>query len=735
MRNAWRLFIGDIKRAFSNAAAITIVIGLVMIPAIFAWFNISASWDPFSNTKNLKVAVANCDDGYKSDLAPLTINIGDNVVNALRGNDELNWQFTDRDSAIDGAKSGEYYAAVIIPEDFSHDMMTFFSDHMEHATITYYQNEKKNGVAPKILGQGATQISSMINTTFTQTITTVGLSVVDSIATYMDSDDSHTLLTNLQKHVNELSTQTQDASTLVAAYGTLVDSSKTLISSSDSLVSMTKQQVDTAQSDVTDAVQSVKDIQSALDAASSTVSASIDESAQAFSGVSDDLGKVLGDASTNATDLHNALQQRADAVQSQLDSYRQLSSSLTQVRDQLKADAAARGMTIDTSSLDNAISTIDGTITGKLQSLHDEIQSAADKAQSASNAATNSKDSILQSAKEANDAIDGLKTSYDSTVKSNLASISSTVSDASSSLSSMNQTLENSYATLSQSSGSISQQLDDLKATIGEASDGLSQSSASLKTISDAIGRAIDNNDLSQLTSLIGDDANALASSIAAPVTVTTNAVYAVDNFGTGLSPLYTSLALWIAGMLMSLALRCEPDEETLAGLPGIKPRQAFAGHFGVFMLLSIVQCLFLSLGEIFFLGMNFVHPVLYVLACVLIGLVFNFFCYSMVAIFGNVGKAINLIFLVMQISGCDGGYPLKMLDPIIGDISHILPATYAIRALRAAICGIYQNDFWIALACLLPFVVIPMILRPLLSPIKRINTKVVARLEASKLF
>ena len=81
MKTIWKLFVGDIRRITSNVVSIIIVIGLVVIPGIFTWFNVAASWDPFANTGNLKFAVANEDDGYRSDLIPVKINIGDQVVN------------------------------------------------------------------------------------------------------------------------------------------------------------------------------------------------------------------------------------------------------------------------------------------------------------------------------------------------------------------------------------------------------------------------------------------------------------------------------------------------------------------------------------------------------------------------------------------------------------------------------------------------------------------------------
>ena len=125
MKKIWQLFVGDLKRLRSNVVTGIIVLGLIALPSIFSWYNMIAAWDVFGNTGNLKIAVASVDEGYESDLVPVKINVGEQVISALRANNQIKWVFTDKEDAIDGAKSGKYYAAVVIPESFSRDMMTF----------------------------------------------------------------------------------------------------------------------------------------------------------------------------------------------------------------------------------------------------------------------------------------------------------------------------------------------------------------------------------------------------------------------------------------------------------------------------------------------------------------------------------------------------------------------------------------------------------------------------------
>ena len=97
--NVIRIVRSDFKRLFSNAMSVIIVIGLVVMPSIFAWYNVIACWNVFDNTGNLTVAVANVDDGYESDLVPLRVNIGERVVSALRANEQIDWTFTTEEDA------------------------------------------------------------------------------------------------------------------------------------------------------------------------------------------------------------------------------------------------------------------------------------------------------------------------------------------------------------------------------------------------------------------------------------------------------------------------------------------------------------------------------------------------------------------------------------------------------------------------------------------------------------
>ncbi len=126
MKIIFQIFFRDLKRLLSNWVAVIVLLGVCVIPSLYAWFNIAANMDPYSNTQGILIAVANCDKGTEQEMVG-KLNVGDEIVKNLKENDSLGWTFLDRQSAIDGVEAGDYYAAIVIPEDFSQSMVSVLS--------------------------------------------------------------------------------------------------------------------------------------------------------------------------------------------------------------------------------------------------------------------------------------------------------------------------------------------------------------------------------------------------------------------------------------------------------------------------------------------------------------------------------------------------------------------------------------------------------------------------------
>lgn len=284
MHNIWTLFKSDLRHLFANVVSTIITIGLVVMPSIFAWYNLIACWDVFDNTGHLTVAVANEDEGYESDLVPIRVNVGDMLVSELRANDQIGWRIVSEEEAVDGAKSGKYYAAVVIPKDFSRDMLRFYMDDSERAQITYYSNEKKNAISPKITMTGADTVSEKVNTVFAQSISEVMLSVAESVSRYADDMDVHGQIAALADHINAMSEDTNRVADVVEMYSGTLESAQRLLDSGSKLIRQAQDEIvsmmetaDASADGLTSAAEDIAAAQGKLEEALSSAQASFDE--------------------------------------------------------------------------------------------------------------------------------------------------------------------------------------------------------------------------------------------------------------------------------------------------------------------------------------------------------------------------------------------------------------------------------------------------------------------------
>ncbi|CAM4031684.1 YhgE/Pip domain-containing protein [Bacillus paramycoides] len=167
MKQIWRIYKTDLRNVAKHWAAIVIVLGLMVLPSLYAWFNIKASWDPYGNTKGIQIAVSNQDVG--SNLRGKDINIGKEIVDSLKKDKNFGWKFVDEKQAIYGVERGDYSASITIPKDFSEKIATVLNENPEKPEIKYYVNEKVNAIAPKITAKGASGLTEEISKNFVKT--------------------------------------------------------------------------------------------------------------------------------------------------------------------------------------------------------------------------------------------------------------------------------------------------------------------------------------------------------------------------------------------------------------------------------------------------------------------------------------------------------------------------------------------------------------------------------------
>lgn len=727
MRNIWKLFVGDVRRLTSNVVSIIIVIGLVVIPGLFTWFNVAASWDPFSNTGNLKFAVANNDEGYKSDLIPLKINVGDQVVNTLRANSQLDWTFTSEKDAIDGTKSGKYYAAVVIPENFSTRMMTFFTADGDHATLTYYNNEKKNALAPKITGQGADTVAAQINETFSETLTSTALEIASQLADAIDDPETQNQLSKFNGNITQFAQSLNDSATTLRTFVSLTSSAQTMLNSSNQLLGQVKSNTKDAKKQLKESSSNVSDLTDVLSTSTQALSTALDNSANGLATVSDDVDSLFSNAGTQAGDTSSALRNQASNISTHAESYQKVYDSVDELsKSEYLPEAAKSALELFKTNLSSTIE--------QLNNLAASINESADRIDAKVSDATQEKEQVKQLIDQAKSSVGNVKTSYDDELKPQLDNIASSISTLSTSLTNAASSLKSALGDLNSTTSTVNSQLTSLQDTLNSTAETLDNSAGKLSEFSAKLSEALNSGDLNSIKEVLSTDTETLASTLAAPVALKRTAVFPVENFGSQMTPFYTFLPLWVGSLLLAVTLKTTVSRKTRKQLGDPKPHQLFLGHYGVFGLISLMQSTFSLGGSLLFLRVQAVHPWLFMLTGWVSGLVFSFFVYTLVVSFGNVGKAIGVIYLVVQISGSNGAYPLSLLPGIITKISPFLPVTHSITALRAAIGGIYNNDYWQAIGSLLLFIPPMLIIGLLLRiPLIKFNRWYVEKVESTK--
>ena len=710
-----------------NVVSVILAVGLVIIPSMFVWYNVLACWDVFGNTGNLKVAVANTDAGYKSELLPMDVNVGDEVVNALRANDQLSWVFTDEEDAIDGAASGRYYAALVIPESFSEEMMNFYSSDSERAPIIYYSNEKKSAIAPKVTDQGADQISYQVNKVFAETISEVGLNLIDTAIGLVDDDETAQNLSTLTDRIDNCATQMTQHSNTLESYLDIIDAVQSLLKSSQDLLDETKNSVDDVATSVDGTTDSVMTLTNALettaDSLTDAISVSISNYEQTASAIDDaftDTGKTADDTKNALNNSADNITKNAEQFQKVIDSLTKLSSSLpTTQQEVVKQFAEVLKTSVDrqkanADSIKDVANTV-GTTKENLDAKHQEVKKQTDEA--------------INSLKE-------VESTYSDDLKSKLNEVAVNVAVVSSKLSDNYSDLSNVQQELSDAMDGADSKLRNAKSSVNVAIGKLSAASTKLSEIAQKLRDAMDSGNLEAVKDILGDDPSLLASSLSAPIGIERHAEFPVCSFGAAMSPLYASLGLFVGSLLSVVLIKTNPNEETLRQCKK-KPHlhEIFLGRFGVFAVIGFLQSTVVALGNLIFLGITVTDPFLYLLCYWVTGFVFEFIMYTLVASFGNVGKAIGVLLLVVQVTGANGSFPLQLLPDYASIVNPFLPATYAIGAMRASMNGIYMGDYWIYLGELLLFTV-PMILLGLIfrRPFIKLNEKFVAKVEESKL-
>ena len=728
MKQVFSIFHSDIKRLVKQFFALVVAGGLCAIPSLYAWFNIYSNWDPYANTGNIKIAIVNQDDGFLLDGKQE--NMGEDIVESLRENNKIGWTESTKEDAINGVRSGEFYAAVVIDPLFTKSMVEAFSQGVSEPTIFYYENEKRNAVATKITDTAVSTLKNNINEKYVETLVSSLFEMTEDYKKELDEDTADAsprekvedLQKNLKTYKNALDIVVNGNQSLGEIFDETegkVGQAKTTLQNSESKLDAAKNTLQNPPRNYDTYAKNIKDSLVSIESSISNLESLMKEAATSPQAV--DFKDKLEEAKKNATDIKKQLETLdgilatledmwfiPSADREKISEIRVYIQSMNENLDSIVAELEALGLN------PNALADISGNNpvdmvknTGSMQGLKSALTNAMDAAK-------------------------GLKGSYDNGLKPNVDDskerLKSILTDSKAILQSMEITMD-----------SVQQMSDQTATTVETTNQSLKQVQNSLNLAIQKCDRVLTEIDkvengglLDTMLSIMDGNPETYGAFFSSLVEVETKEIYPVANYGSGVTPFYSTLAIWVGAMLLTAIFKPHASKKDY---PKASNNQLFFGRYLLFFLLGQIQTAIIVGGDIFLLHCQVIHPWLFYLASAVTSFVFTLLIFALAATFGDIGKALGVVLVVIQIAGSGGTFPIELLPDVYRKIYIFFPFPYAINAMRETIGGMYDHNYVMNLLYLLVFAVVALVIGLVIrKPLIGLNHYVEERMEDTRL-
>ena len=715
MKNIIEIFRKDIKEVFRKTNTWIIIVGLIFLPSMYAWPNILSSWDPYGHTNNIKVAVTSEDNGATVDGKEL--NLGNSLVEGLKSNKSLDWQFvSNKQEAEDGVRIGDYYASIVVPKNFSKDMTSVSRTEPQRATIEYTVNEKINAISPKITNSGASAIANNISKSFVETANGVIFEKLHEAGIKFEEN-----LPSIEKAKQEIFKLNENFSTYEASLNELIGK-----------VEHGYNILNTVQNTLPEIDKAATNSIMLADKAGVTINNIQGFNDKMLPIISNHLS-VVEEVSKEANIIAKEIQQKPDrteeikARQKALDSRLQASGERLQLVknifeyfNNLSNERLFNNQLAKVTNLENDISKvkeININIHDKMDH-YDEITDTLKEEFVNKSARINELSTDMNT--KLNDEVSPLISQVLSRADVNIDKVSGIIAQAQGELPAVERKLSETEAKISNAHGKLLT----LQAHMPSAK-------SKIQKLTDEIKKADGEVDKNQLFNLLKVDYKQQAEFFANPVKLQENKLYHIENYGSAMTPFYTVLSIWVGSLLMSSLLTTKVEDEENK----YKPYQKYFGRGLLFVIISLFQTLIITLGDMYVLGTQATSPFRFVIFALLISLLFSSIIYTIVCILGNVGKAVCIILLVLQLGSSGGTFPIQMTSKFFQTLYPKVPFTYSIGLLREAVGGVYAPAVNRDIKILFIYLIIVLVGGAILVSLKARSVKLSRERERSKLF
>lgn len=717
----WKIYKMDIRSIFSNWVAAVLIGGLTLLPSLYAWFNIEASWDPYSQTDQLPVGIVNEDAGAV--VRDKEIHIGDDIVKELKKNDDMDWHFDNRKDAMDKVEYGDYFAVIVIPDNFSQKLGTVIEDQPEKAKIEYYVNEKINAIAPKITEKGAGGIVDTVTSNFISTVNGTIFEKFNELGLEIEKDLPD--IKRFEEYVFQMEEKLPEIHSLLSSSLSDAENAKKMIDKAQALVPDAKRATGNGLQTINETMKFINEAENRLNAMEPQIQENLEKVQNMAVKVSDFISTVQS-SDLNLDQGKEIGNQINEQIAGSLQNIETIETALKQLQESNKEQGTSQNQ----EQINQALEQI-ALLKQELQTIQENGQKVnaflSDKQQEADDLITRLQENSAATAGRIDTFVKEYNENIRPAVKQEVASAKETLSNARNILTEIQSAMPEIEKILANTEGNLGEGEKTLKHIIGE----FPYVSEKINQLADRIRDIQGETDINEIIELLQNDPEAEKGFFEEPVQLNKNSLFPIQNYGTGMTPFYTVLAIWVGALLLISLLATDvhhPEEFT--------GKQIYFGKLLTFLSIGFAQTLVVTIGNILILGVDAAEPVWFILFGLISSLVFILIVYTLVSVFGDVGKAMAIVLLVLQIAGAGGTYPTALLPEFFQTIHPFLPFSYAIDLMREAVGGIVWERVYRDLLVLTLFGFIALLIGTFLKePLSRKTKALMKKSKESGLF
>ncbi|EFV75280.1 hypothetical protein HMPREF1013_04525 [Bacillus sp. 2_A_57_CT2] len=717
----WKIYNMDIRSIFTNWVAAVLIGGLTLLPSLYAWFNIEASWDPYSQTDQLPVGIVNEDAGAV--VRDKEIHIGDDIVKELKKNDDMDWHFDNRKDAMDKVEYGDYFAVIVIPDNFSQKLGTVIEDQPEKAKIEYYVNEKINAIAPKITEKGAGGIVDTVTSNFISTVNGTIFEKFNELGLEIEKDLPD--IKRFEEYVFQMEEKLPEIHSLLSSSLSDAENAKKMIDKAQALVPDAKRATGNGLQTINETMKFINEAENRLNAMEPQIQENLEKVQNMAVKVNDFISSVQS-SDLNLDQGKEIGNQINEQIAGSLQNIETIETALKQLQESNKEQGTSQNQ----EQINQALEQI-ALLKQELQTIQENGQKInaflSDKQKEADDLITRLQENSAVTAGRIDAFVKEYNENIRPAIKQEVASAKETLSNARNILTEIQSAMPEIEKILANTEGNLGEGEKTLKHIIGE----FPYISEKINQLADRIRDIKGETDINEIIELLQNDPEAEKGFFEEPVQLNKNSLFPIQNYGTGMTPFYTVLAIWVGALLLiSLLATDVHHHEEFTG------KQIYFGKLLTFLSIGFAQTLVVTIGNILILGVDAAEPVWFILFGLISSLVFILIVYTLVSVFGDVGKAMAIVLLVLQIAGAGGTYPTALLPEFFQTIHPFLPFSYAIDLMREAVGGIVWERVYRDLLVLTLFGFIALLIGTFLKePLSRKTKALMKKSKESGLF